>query len=239
MAGGKLVLVSKGKQSTRGLPKASYYPIRKQTRRRNKYNQRSLIFRNICPNSLIVPLVLVPSKVDIVCTSGASGYDVWRCNNIYAPVDGTTATPQPLGHDEWAAFYKYYRVIAGKFEVSAYNATDTNPFEIALNASGATGGAGSLGLAAEGRAKMRTGGHNKSVVRSSLYRKMHNIFGVSKANYMADPNYKADTNTSPGKEGIWQVWVRPFDESSTVTISVKMRITYYVLFSNPKFLVAS
>lgn len=55
---------------------------------------------------------------------GVMEYHAFKCNDIYDP-DSTGVGHQPLGHDQYAALYKRYKVISSKFTV-LFTATTSN-----------------------------------------------------------------------------------------------------------------
>lgn len=53
-----------------------------------------------------------------------NGYHIFRGNSIYDP-DLTFVGHQPLGHDQWAAFYDKYRVHASKINIQVLSRSNT------------------------------------------------------------------------------------------------------------------
>lgn len=241
MVAGKLYLSAKAKN-----PAATGYggyrrPMYRKRRARkyysNKYNQLAVIKRPVCAPRMIVPLKYVSEKLSIVCTSGADNYYLFNANSIYDP-DRTGTGHQPLGYDQWQNFYSHYRVLSSKISVVA-NSSTSAPFNIVINSMPSTTGATGIDPSREGRGKMRCGGDQGKLVKISRFNKIHNIIGVSRRRIIDDDVFGAAFNASPAGTCCWQIWVQPFDETTTTTISFKAEITYYVLMTYPAFLTQS
>ena len=237
MPAGKLYLAAASKKQGRKR-RGRALMIQNKKRYNNRYSQLVICKRPVCPEQILVPLKYVSEKIDILCTSGAGNYHLFNFNNCYDP-DRTGTGHQPLGWDQWVAFYGIYRVISASVKVVAINTTDDNPFHMALNFSGSTAGATGVDASAEGRGKSRYGGDQQKILSARAFRRGHSVFGVSKSQYRNDDLYRGPTSGAPSKEGIIQIWVIPFDEATTTTISFKAEITYYVMFQNSKLLVQS
>lgn len=246
MPAGKLQLVARASN-----PKSNGYGGRKAVTlnvtsskrgkgksKHNKAYDSVSIKRNVCPTQIVVPLRYVSEAINIACTTGSDNYHLFNFNNMYDP-DRTGTGHQCLGWDQWSAFYNIYRVLSAKVKVIAVNQTDNTPFHLALNFAGSTSGATNIDASAEGRGKSRYGGDQQRPLTVSAYRKGHTVFGVEKMVYRTDDLYRALVTTAPSKEGIIQIWVQPFDETTTTNIKFKAEITYYVMFSNPKLLTQS
>lgn len=65
----------------------------------------------IAPDYFTVQLPWYEAKSFTLSNSSNIVNNVYRLNSITDPNFTGTATHQPLGHDNWATFYKYYRVL--------------------------------------------------------------------------------------------------------------------------------
>lgn len=209
--------------------------------RGNRLSNNNLVIspRATCPGRIIVPLKLVSPKFTITCTAGAGNYHLWSFNDLIQPNMTGGGSQKPTGFNEWATFYGRYRVMSASIDVWAKNDTDSNPFRIVLSTSGTTGGSGDEDLAQAQRGKERFGGDQAKVIHVGMKRTGAQIFNSNKRRYMIDDVFGAAVTSTPSAEGMFQIWAAPFDESTTTTISLKVEITYNVLFTVPKFLSAS
>lgn len=220
------------------VPKRKMRVKRGPTRTNNKYYSVVRVNRNIVPSVLMVPLTYVSEKLTFTTTGGIERYNLFNINSLYDP-DRTGIGHQPLGYDQLSALYNNYRVLGSSIRVWARNDTDSTPFKILISTSSNTSGPAGIDAAQEGRVKTRMGGDQGKVMFVKAYRKMPTVFGVTKEQYLIEKDYGADVGSNPVNCGIWQVWVEPFDESSTIGISVKVEITYYARFTSPKWVIQS
>lgn len=155
---------------------------------------------------------------------------LFRLNSIYDP-DATNAGHQPIGHDEWALIYAYYRVMRTKVEVEmAVNvatsaavigvvcpnrsvAIDTTPYGIAEGARGQM-----KIVIAEGVTKFKA---SYSIAE---------LFGVTKEQYGSD-NYAATFGADPAD--VFYVHVSIYDASGsmfTIPTIVATKLSYICEF---------
>lgn len=98
---------------------------RAKTRRRfNKFSSRTRV-RKAFPMYSSLP-GLAPSRIVYMPYSGehltggaALTYQIYRSNSIYDP-DYTGTGHQPRSHDQYALYYRYYRVLGCKIKVTAF-----------------------------------------------------------------------------------------------------------------------
>lgn len=87
-------------------------------RRRRPYRKGTLVAQ---PRSPIADSQVVHMKycdlIQINSGAGTAASHLFSCVDIFDP-DVTGTGHQPMGHDNWAAFYKFYRVIGAKIRVT-------------------------------------------------------------------------------------------------------------------------
>lgn len=178
----------------------------------------------------------------ITSTVGAVYNYLFSANSLFDPnVTGTGIQPRfydtLVGANSTAAPYQSYRVMSSKIAVEAVDVTDS------INARGYLG----VGLftsnqtgpstLAELRARkdfsckymgIYTGG--KELPQIKKYGDMKTLFGIK--DMKDDEETAAAYNGSPTKAGRWCITYVPFNESSTCTIQVLVKITYYVQLFN-------
>lgn len=208
-------------------------------RRHNKLEHATLrIRRSPCPAQIIVPLKYVSDLIQLTCTAGASATHLFNLNNVFDP-DRSGVGHQPLGRDEWSAFYGVYRVLSSSITIWMKNATDNKPFRLVLGANGITTGALGIDAGQEGRQRVKIGGHDNAIVKFGMFTKMHDAFNIPASQYYNADAYRASTGAAPARQGVWQIYAQPFDESTQTNLDFKVEITYYVNYSNPKFIAQS
>ncbi len=172
-----------------------------------------------------------------------TGGHVFRGNSINDP-DFTGIGAQPLGHDEWAAFYGKYKVHSSKIQVQFLNANTTS-------------GAGNVLLNIVPSNSINTiGSRTYAELNDTPYSKTKMIApvsagmnGVYMSNYMStkkmtgdttlDDVYEAPFNNNPNRTWYWIVQTDSFNGTSGHDLDLKVTITYYVEIFDRKMLLQS
>lgn len=90
--------------------------IRRFAKKRRRRSRRRLTkLTNIVPATKTVKLRYV-EQFTLDGTTGVNAATVFRANSIHDP-NFSGVGHQPLGHDQWAAFYDHYNVIGSKISV--------------------------------------------------------------------------------------------------------------------------
>lgn len=173
----------------------------------------------------------------------------FRIGSLYDP-DYTGVGHQPMGFDQWSAFYDRYRVNAIKMRVTIVNGYDIlKPSQCLIAAiwPNYDRTASTLGLtrlmelpnvsyqfiAAE------TGGGSDTIRTIEFYTKINDFFGISPAEYRAEESYAGTSTTSPIKDGLLGVQSQGFVGTNAAEYWMFINITYYATFYQPKTLVQS
>lgn len=99
--------------------KRSYKKTSRKTRRTPRYRT----VENIVPSRHMVNLTYVDTITLNPGIATATNY-IYRANSIFDP-DFTAVGHQPLGHDQWAAFYDHYTVVGARMNVKFVSNLET------------------------------------------------------------------------------------------------------------------
>lgn len=190
------------------------------------------------PPSAMVRLTY-SSRETVQSTVGALGVFRWRGNSLYDP-NRTGAGGQPLGRDQWGAFYKTATVLASSIRLMML--TTTNDASMVVNLSPMLSDA-YLPTDIEECMEQRNG---TSVIVSYLngqkilkqYMKSSRIF--------AQPHILGDGTkahemavTNPDKEWFWALYVQDALKAASIQVQVYVTIKYYVQLSERIVLLGS
>lgn len=153
----------------------------------------------------------------------------FRGNSINDP-DASGIGGQPLGHDQWGAFYEKYLVKSSKIEVQLLNnSTTSGPGNVLLNLVPMDD------LLSRTYDELSDMQYNKnrfiapvSAGSNGIY--MSHFIGTSKimGDAILDDLYEAPFNVNPSEQWYWHLQADAFDGLSAVNLAVKVTMTYYV-----------
>lgn len=182
---------------------------------------------NVCPDIMSVQIRYSGSGRFTAVTFDSL---VLRGNSIFDP-DFTGVGGQPMGHDQWAAFYRRYRVKASKIEVSVNgNATNETGFIIVPLNTNTT--VASAQVARESAYALvgdlgRTDTNSSS--KYSHYMTTAKMKGASKDIVMYDSDLNAAFGANPNLGWYWHLVA--YDARggvANVNLTLTYAITYYV-----------
>lgn len=178
---------------------------------------------------------------DVLSISIASGiwtYYTWRGNSVYDPnYTGTGA--QPLGFDQWAAFYTRYRVHGSKIRVRTSPTTtstataQTHAIVVAPATSAITLPTAPLDMLAQPYATTKVTVLQNALMKENWitkYMSSAKILGVRKTAIKDEIDFSSLTNNNPSQQWYWNMFIGPLDNSSTTTALQLIELTYYVEF---------
>lgn len=136
----------------------------------------------------------------VALSTASTGYaeNIFRINSVFDP-DYSGAGSQPVGFDQWAAFYSQYRVERLDWVMKAGNPTSlaesvfsaTPNLVNTIDASGAN-------IWSEPRSVntiLSSNGGWADTLSGTIF--PHEIFGVSRSTYTGEESYSAPTSTNP------------------------------------------
>lgn len=155
----------------------------------------------------------------------------FNLNSLYDP-DRTGVGHQPYGFDQLAALYNRYRVIATSYVV---NATASSAIRVAAIATNTTPAPNSLSdICERPRAKffIQLPGGNTQYLKGKVY--MPSLIGRSKAQYMADDRFQADTAASPQELALLNLYGKALDDNPVdINGVITMEFTVEFFDQNP------
>lgn len=177
----------------------------------------------------------------VSCPSGTLGMTQFRGNSLYDP-NFTGGGNQPSYFDQICsstALYNQYLVYGSKIEVRYSNVADTfatGNLDVALvpsqTAFGSTGWVNIDDMDSSKMVKRQSLSHyNGSVKRLHHYATTSKIFDVK--NIRDNLGSFAGTSTSnPTAFWYWVIAAQPMDRTTTTSVNILVRITYYAMFFN-------
>ncbi len=175
-------------------------------------------------------------------TSGVLGEQVVACGDIFDP-DRTGVGHQPLGHDQWSAFYGAYIVVRSKIQVwYMYNqaqAVSTQPV-VGMFRDDTTALLSSTwdALVEQGRSKYLVVPASLNVVSPDA--NMLTLDYDAKRDFNLtdirdnESRIGAATGASPSDNMFYHIWAQSVDQATTSAVMLVYTVDYDVIFSKPK-----
>lgn len=197
------------------------------------------------PDRLFVKL-RYSERINQTHAVGASAVYVWRGNSLF-DCNFTGGGTQPYGFDQWAALYSYYTVYGSSIKVQNCVTQNTNlAMDIAVlpSVENTVASVSDISSPVEEMPYCKykivgtyAVGVNDNIIRS--YMSTAKIYGVNKAAVESEDNYSAAVTTNPANGWYWITVTQPVDESTAMTSTIVVMITYYAEFNTRKNLAAS
>lgn len=196
----------------------------------------------ICPDVMRVQLPYV--HLETIQGGGTVNLDgrVYRLNSVFDPIFAVGGG-QPLGFDQWAAFYNEYRVRGSSIKITASSdAAETAEMMIVPLTTSA------LLLSREQYAeqqyakKLVIGNDTQHGIGTlSHYISVAQLMGAPDDIVEYDDNLRAAVSANPNKGLYWHVLGMSYGGGSTTNfvVSVRVEITYYVDFMDRATLIRS
>lgn len=219
--------------------KATSRPRRRTYRRKYHKKASTSVVRGptAVPDRMMVKLRYSDNFTATTTTS--MNLQLMTVNNPYDP-DKTGVGHQPLGWDQWTAFYDRYKCFGSKITLTVLNESTTEQGFVGLVCKNENTAVANLPtLMEKPYAKIRfiptegSGGKNPAYVSS--YMSTKKIFGVK----FLDDDYAALTSTSPANVAYWHIYVQAADEVTSCSFRFFVSIKYYVMFYDRKGLTQS
>lgn len=208
----------------------SAQPFKKS--KKSKINQATAgsVYRplaNVVPQGTIVTLTYHENF--LLTGSLGSAWRIFRAASIYDP-DFSGAGHQPLGHDQWQALYRRYRVLTCKAEVEMVNSLNNGSPCVAFvtpRESNSGGNATELKEATGAKCKLISSAEN-NVAKINSFINIAATEGDPGAKY--DKDYTASFGTNPIRDQYFFIGAESLTNPTTGTIAaaVTMKMTYVV-----------
>lgn len=236
------------KRLRRGTKQFSYNTVsRRTTRSRSTVTKgsRAMYWHGSPFPREYVTQITYAENITITATTGAPNSYLYSMNGLYDPnISGTGGQPRYFdtlcGANNGTAPYYNYRVFASKISIAAMPATTTTDtlamrgwLGLGLYNTTATGPATLAEMQARGDYKTKFINYwyaSNSMAKMKRYAKPQHLFDIK--DVKDDDGLQGDYTANPSKQGRWAITWVPFNETSTVTISVLVKIKYYVTFYN-------
>lgn len=186
------------------------------------------------------------SGATLTSTLGTIGTYNLKVNSIFDP-DGTGVGHQPLGHDQWSAFFSRYTVLGSKTTAvfNSSNASIPMVCGLYLTDSPTVGGTSVTDIQEQGKSKYiviqpNTNGNNasqfKPLVMNYSAKRWHQVKDAKDADTL-----EANFGSDPVDLTYVLLYVGPFDGSSTATQSIfcQYQIDFIVCMKDPNELSGS
>lgn len=171
----------------------------------------------------------------LTSASTVPSLQVMRLSSLYDP-DFTGTGNQPLGRDQWAAFYKTYRTYFVKYSITFINTSTTEQAFCAVIPKNTSSGIASIDLICEKPYSKHTflgiEGSGKNVRTIHGTASARKALGMSKLEYNSEKATSADFGANPGTEAYLHVYAGPAFGSNSTTVKVRLTVTYYSILSN-------
>lgn len=213
------------------MPYKNKYKYKKKNRRFKK--KKSVIPRYPVPNRRLAKLRYADT-ITLNPTAATLAYDTWRANDCRDPYDAAGGH-QPMGFDQWMAFYEKFTVIGAKITAVFSNtgqtiATSNTMCGIHLGTS-----AGEVSGSDVNHLRENIDTRFKYLTYAESKAKMVKTFSAKKifGQLANQPEYTGDTSASPTKLAYFDVWAvgtDPARDAEQVVVSVL--IDYVVLLTD-------
>ncbi len=232
MAGGRIVLRSRAPMSAR------YVVGKKRYTRRNKPGLATRV-RIYNPNPVPDKMKL---KVRYATSQSKSTTTVisthkFRGNSIHEP-DATLSGHQPLGHDQWAAFYDKYFVSSCKIEIIHTCQTPDVPYIISCYPKNVVSTESNPDTIYEKGYVRKQIGNNATRGKLVLFTSTNKIVGTGKI-AVTDNTYVADFGGSPAQQWYYHIHTQALDEATQVIVNYQVLLTYYATLFDRRSLTES
>lgn len=181
-------------------------------------------------------------KYSELVSTNANGFYAFNLNSIFDP-NRTGIGHQPYGFDTLATLYNRYRVISCGWRIApvapAVLASSTVQLACLPGNEELTGILSMFECKENPRARysLTTNGGEVRFVTGKQY--IPSLVGRSKAQYMADDRYQAQTTASPNELAILNLYTAVGNVDSTATFPIQVLLEYTVEFFDIKHLAQS
>lgn len=177
-------------------------------------------------------------------TSSVGGWDkaVFRANSVHDP-EAKLGGHQPMGHDQLMANYNHYTVLGSKITVTCFHAATTSPGYISITLEG---GSGTTHDPDDGNTcdmSERRRCHWKWISGSNTGKRR----GVVKFNFstkkffsckavVGEDSYKGGIGSDPDEQAFFHVRYCSPEDTGNTQATIKVRMQYLVMYTEPKYI---
>jgi len=198
--------------------------------------------RSVVPDRTMVKMKY-STLANIAAGAGQYALAIFRGNSIFDP-DFGVGGHQPLGHDQWANFYEYYRVLSSSIRVD-FSSQDTGdsllcaivPTEESVVIDAGNPDTYSESTYAKTKLLNVRGGSDSVTLVS--YISTEKALGVHRVDSGFDEAAAFGSNPSAGAAWFWHVYVGTRSGAGSPNCDIAVTITYFVEIMKRKQLTAS
>lgn len=203
---------------------------KRKTRRSTRTNINSLSIRgrSTVPDKLFTTMVF--SETALMNPNAVPDYRLYQ-SSLYDP-RWAVGGDQPLGRDQWAAFYNQYRTYAMAYEVTFYNLSTTEQ---------------AVGIV------VPKGNDTISTVTNTIFEKPYSKYcnlgvegsgqaikvvkgyvpgprtlGMTRNQFSSEKATSSEFTDSPAEQFYLHIYTDAANETSSISVRIRVRITYYV-----------
>lgn len=202
---------------------------RKRMVRKKPYYQLSLRGSRMTAIPDIMKVELYYDEQLAVLSAQSGALYVFAGNDCYDP-DVTGTGHQPLGYDQWSAFYSRYRVTSSNIEVKLQRTSEACEFVVCPTPDTT---ATIVNIAEQPFSKIATVSSSVSNHKIKHYMSTMEILGLKS---MEDDQISAGIGYSPNRKWYWVIGTYSYDSTTTITTHLSIRIKFYVEFYQRKVL---
>lgn len=169
----------------------------------------------------------------VLLSAATSAGQAFNMNSLFDP-DRTGAGDQPVGFDQWAAFYNRYIVYKFKIEWIVQSSGALSVATLGSNQDSAVGTAAVLGQPLS----HINGAILGEQARGTEYYNLPKMTGRTFKEYMADDRFQALTSASPTELAVWRIRVDSASGTNTSADFI-VKCTFWCEFSDRNQLAAS
>lgn len=210
------------KTSFKKRKRSTKYGKRKSFRKKSTYKKIYPMYSSIC-GLPITKTVSMPYHMEFVTSTAGIAYNTFRSNSIYDP-DYTGGGHQPRSHDQWATYYKYYRVLACSIRATFF--WDTIPSQshcvgVYIDDNATFAYSSSLDLYEKEGSRYTKPLLPSSLARTSIYRKLN----MSRLSNKALKDQRTEFNSNPSMDGpLIHVWTLPNNTGALTYGAVRVHV---------------
>lgn len=182
--------------------------------------------RKVCPDLARVKLGF-SENVSLDLSSTGYAEHTFRLNSLFDP-DFTGTGSQPIGFDQWSAFYNRYRVHNTKFKVMAISTATTLGFIMGCNVRRESAVSPIyIDNIGEPFNQWTMGGSAQAgPVKIEGSNSIKEVYGIDNRTFM-DEDYSASISGSPSRVNYLHVWANTWDvASAALVIQVFIELTF-------------
>jgi hypothetical protein len=167
-------------------------------------------------------------------TSGTAQTYRFRGNSVYDP-DYTSTGHQPVGFDEFSAFFQYYRVVASKIILKASSVSTDTPIILTVRPVRELVATSSWIPAVESPRCVFEYVPTVYIPAVDLenHATMRDIFSGQDS---TDQDFGSVISANPSKEWYWEILSQTYDGTTSSTIRFQVVVEYDVIFSQKQVL---